>query len=91
MGMVLVEHRYAHFQPKQTARVIGEQVPMKPEPKEPRTLKVKRMFEADRIAPLNLQIAYEQILPTKRYRIVLPKRSDQPLEWEQEWKERSSR
>lgn len=53
-----------------------------PEPKEPRTLKVKRMFEPDRISPLNVQSAYEQILPTKRYRIVLPQRADQPLEFE---------
>jgi len=40
------------------------------------------MFEPDRISPLNLQSAYEQILPTKRYRIVLPQRADQPLEFE---------
>ena len=62
---------------------------MEPESKELRTLKVKRMFEPDRISPLNLQTAYEQILPTKQYRIVLPKRPDQPLELEQEWKERT--
>jgi hypothetical protein len=60
-----------------------------PESKEPRTLKVKRMFEPDRISPLNVQSAYEQILPTKRYRIVLPKRPDQPLEFELERKERT--
>jgi hypothetical protein len=64
---------------------------MEPEPKEPRTLKVKRMFEPDRISPLNLQTAYEQILPTKQYRIVLRKRPDQPLELELEWKERTRR
>jgi hypothetical protein len=62
-----------------------------PESKELRTLKVKRMFEPDRISPLNLQTAYEQILPTKQYRIVLPKRPDQPLELELEWKERTRR
>ena len=64
---------------------------MEPEPKELRTLKVKRMFEPDRISPQNLQTAYEQILPTKQYRIVLPKRPDQPLELELEWKERTRR
>jgi hypothetical protein len=64
---------------------------MEPESKELRTLKVKRMFEPDRISPLNLQTAYEQILPTKQYRIVLPKRPDQPLELELEWKERTRR
>ena len=63
---------------------------MEPEPKELRTLKVKRMFEPDRISPLNLQSAYEQILPTKQYRIVLPQRRNQPLEFEREWKERTS-
>lgn len=63
---------------------------MEPEPKEPRRLKVKRMFEPDRISPLNLQSAYEQILPTKQYRIVLPQRRNQPLEFEREWKERTS-
>ena len=64
---------------------------MEPESKELRTLKVKRMFEPDRISPLNLQTAYEQILPTKQYRIVLPKRPDQLLELELEWKERTRR
>ena len=63
---------------------------MEPESKELRTLKVKRMFEPDRISPLNLQTAYEQILPTKQYRIVLPQRRNQPLEFEREWKERTS-
>lgn len=61
---------------------------MEPEPKEPRTLKVKRMFEPDRTSTINLQIAYEQILPTKQYRIVLPKPPGEPLEIEPKQKER---
>jgi len=61
---------------------------MEPEPKKPRTLKVKRMFEPDRISATNLQTAYEQILPTKQYRIVLPQRPGEQLEFEQAWKER---
>lgn len=61
---------------------------MEPEPKEPRTLQVKRMFEPDRTSTINLQIAYEQILPTKPYRIVLPKPPGEPLEIEPKQKER---
>jgi len=62
---------------------------MEPEPKKPRTLKVKRMFEPDRISATNLQTAYEQILPTKQYRIVLPQRLDELLEIGQAGKERA--
>jgi hypothetical protein len=58
--------------------------------KEPRTLKVKRMFEPDRIAAINLQIAYEQVMPTKQYRLVLPESPDESLEIMQEKKERSA-
>jgi hypothetical protein len=56
---------------------------------EPRPLKVKRMFEPDRTSPINLQTAYEQILPTKLYRIVLPKPPDEPLGIEPKQKERT--
>ncbi len=62
---------------------------MEQEPKEPRTLKVKRMFEPDRTSTMNLQTAYEQILPTKQYRIVLPKPPGAPLEIEPKQKERT--
>jgi hypothetical protein len=56
--------------------------------KELRRLKVKRMFEPDRTAPINLQSAYEQILPTKQYRIVLPEPPGEKLEILQVQKER---
>lgn len=62
---------------------------MEPELKEPRTLTVKRMFEPDRTSTSNLQIAYEQILPTKPSRIVLPKPPGEPLEIEPKQKERT--
>jgi hypothetical protein len=57
--------------------------------KEPRTLKVKRMFEPDRIAAINIQTAYEQVIPTKQYRMVLPELPDETLEIVVEQKERS--
>jgi hypothetical protein len=62
---------------------------MEPEPKEPRTLKVKRMFEPDRTSTINLQIAYEQILPTNTYRILLQKPPGESLEIEPKQKERT--
>jgi hypothetical protein len=62
---------------------------MEPESREPRPLKVKRMFEPDRASTINLQIAYEQILPTKPSRIVLPKPPSEPLEIEPKQKERT--
>ena len=42
---------------------------MHQERKPKRTLRVKRMFEPDRMAPVNLQVAYEQVVPTDQYRI----------------------
>jgi hypothetical protein len=62
---------------------------MEPESKEPRTLKVKRMFEPDRTSTMNLQIAYEQILPTKPSRIVLSKPPGERLEIEPKQTERT--
>lgn len=61
---------------------------METEPKEPRTLQVKRMFEPDCTSTMNLQLAYEQILPTKPSRIVLPKPPGEPLDSEPKQKER---
>jgi hypothetical protein len=58
--------------------------------KKSRTLKVKRMFEPDRIASISLQTAYEQVLPTKQYRIVLPELPGEKPEIMQEQKERAS-
>jgi len=31
---------------------------------------VKRFFEPDRMAPVNLQVAYEQVVSSERYRII---------------------
>lgn len=47
------------------------------------------MFEPDRIAAINLQTAYEQVLPTKQYRIVLPEPPGEKPEIMQEQKERA--
>jgi hypothetical protein len=33
---------------------------------------VKRIFEPDRMAPVNLQAAYEQLVSPEQYRMVLP-------------------
>lgn len=33
-------------------------------------LQVKRMFEPDRMSPINLQAAYERVLPSRCYRII---------------------
>jgi hypothetical protein len=57
--------------------------------KEPRTLKVKRMFEPDRIATINLQTAYEQVVPIKQYRMILPEAPGEKLEIMQEQKEKA--
>lgn len=43
---------------------------MHQEPKPKRILRVKRMFEPDRMAPVNLQVAYEQVVPSDQYRIL---------------------
>ncbi|NTU65569.1 MAG: hypothetical protein HGB05_19750 [Chloroflexi bacterium] len=33
------------------------------------TLRVVQMFEPDRMASINLQVAYEKVVPTEQYRI----------------------
>ena len=43
---------------------------MHQEPKRKRILRVKRMFEPDRMAPVNLRVAYEQVVPPDQYRII---------------------
>ena len=45
---------------------------MHQERKQKRTLQVKRMFEPDRMASVNLQVAYEQVMPPGQYRIITP-------------------
>jgi hypothetical protein len=74
MGMVFRERperqrRSAKIQPG----VIGERTKMPRELKKRRTLKVTPSFEPDRIARLNLQVAYEKIVSPDHYRIISPK------------------
>ena len=47
---------------------------MNQERKQKRILQVKRMFEPDRMAAVNLQVAYEQVVPSDQYRIISPER-----------------
>jgi hypothetical protein len=47
------------------------------------TLRVIRRYEPDRMAPVNLQVAYEKVVPTEQYRILFlkqePKKTDRIL------------
>jgi hypothetical protein len=43
---------------------------MKQKRQRPQTLKVQRMYEPDRISPMNLQTAYESLVPPQHYRLV---------------------
>jgi hypothetical protein len=45
---------------------------MRREVKRRQTLGVRHMFEPDRMSSIHLQIAYEQLLPPRQYRIVPP-------------------
>jgi hypothetical protein len=45
------------------------------EPKRKRTLLVKRMFEPDRMSIINLQTAYEQLIPPHQYRVISSEQS----------------
>jgi hypothetical protein len=75
MGMVFEEHLSApRDRMKASSGVIGERVKMHQERKQKWTLQVKRMFEPERMAPVNLQVAYEQVVPPDQYRIVSPER-----------------
>jgi hypothetical protein len=42
---------------------------MNQERKKKPTLRVVRMFEPDRIASINLQVAYEKVVPTEQYQV----------------------
>ena len=44
---------------------------MRQEQKKKRMLRVHRKYEPDRISPINLQTAYEQVVPLWRYRIIV--------------------
>jgi hypothetical protein len=45
---------------------------MKPKRQRRLTIEVQAMFEPDRIARMNLQAAYEKIIPPQRFRMVSP-------------------
>jgi hypothetical protein len=75
MGMVFEGRLSApRYRTKASSGVIGERVKMHQERKQKRTLQVKRMFEPDRMAAVNLQVAYEQVVPSTQYRIISPER-----------------
>jgi hypothetical protein len=65
---------------KAQSGVIGEPVKMHQEPKPKRILRVTRMFEPDRMAPVNLQVAYEQVVPSDQYRIISLEQLSEQLE-----------
>jgi len=60
--------------------VIGERVKMHQERKRKPTLQVKRMFEPDRMASANLQVAYEKVVPTEQYRILSSKQEAEKVD-----------
>jgi hypothetical protein len=81
MGMVFEGHLSApRDRMKASSGVIGERVKMQQERKQKRTLQVKRIFEADRMAPVNLQVAYEQVVPSDQYWIISPERNSEKPE-----------
>jgi len=53
---------------------------MNRELKKKRTLRVKRMYEPDRMAPINLQVAYEQVVPPRHYRLLITEQGCEKLE-----------
>jgi hypothetical protein len=46
---------------------------MHQEQKKKRMLRVHRKYEPDRISAINLQTAYEQVVPSRRYRVIVLK------------------
>ncbi|HEY5730134.1 MAG TPA: hypothetical protein VIS72_08800 [Anaerolineales bacterium] len=44
---------------------------MHQEQKKKRMLRVHRKYEPDRISAINLQTAYEQVVPSRRYRVIV--------------------
>ena len=44
---------------------------MHQEQKKKRMLRVHRKYEPDRISAINLQTAYEQVVPSWRYRVIV--------------------
>ncbi len=53
---------------------------MHQELKPKRILRVTRMFEPDRMAPVNLRVAYEQVVPPDQYRIICLEQISEKLE-----------
>jgi hypothetical protein len=81
MGMVFEGRLSApRYRIKASSGVIGERVKMHQERKQKRTLQVKRMFEPDRMASVNLQVAYEQVVPLGQYRIITPEQFSEKSE-----------
>jgi len=60
--------------------VIGERFKMNQERKKKPTLRVVRMFEPDRMASVNLQVAYEKVVPTDQYWIFSSKKEVEKLD-----------
>jgi hypothetical protein len=61
--------------------VIRENVKMGRKTKQKRTIRVKRMFEPDRLSNVNLQSAYEQLIPPQHYWVgPIAQRTDKPAE-----------
>lgn len=60
------------------------------EQKRKRTIKVVRMFEPDRLSQLNLETAYERLLPYDQYRFMLPEHESEKLAVDQALKEEVS-
>jgi hypothetical protein len=79
--MVFAEHLWP---PRDLIRarpgVIGERFKMKQKRTKKPTLRVVRMFEPDRMASINLQVAYEKVVPTERYRISSSKKEVEKLD-----------
>ena len=68
MGMALAGPPWIHPDlPRAGQGVIRENVKMGRKTKQKRTIRVKRMFEPDRLSNVNLQIAYEQLIPPQQY------------------------
>lgn len=53
---------------------------MNREPKRERTIRVKWMYEPDRMGPTHLQVAYEKVVPPEHYRLMIPEQSSERLE-----------
>lgn len=63
---------------------------MDQERKRKRTIKVVRIFELDRMSQMNMQTAYEHILPDDQYRFMLPEQEPEKLAVDQARKEEVS-